>query len=1006
MRRNSLPIYSLRVAEVFRQLETSPEGLPPGEAATRGELYGKNVLVETPQQRPLRRFLGNLRHPLAILLFGAGLLALVLWEPLLSLLIFALVLANAGFSFWREYSAERAIEALSHLLPDQCRVVRDGQELYLPAQDLVPGDVIILEEGDHISADARVVEEYGLRVNHSTLTGEAVPARKTADASLVDDISEIERPNLVFAGTSVVSGTGRAVVYATGMYTQFGRLAHLTEAARSESSPLQREMTVFTRRLEWFALGMGALVFIVSFLDLGLEWQKSLALSIGILAAIAPEGLPATITLTLAMTGQRLAQRGILVKKLSTIEALGNISLVCTDKSGTLTQNQMTVREVWQPGQAYQVSGAGYEPGGMFTPDPSGSAFQGDLSALLAAASACNNSRLCAPTPEHPYWTSLGDGTEAALRVAARKGGIDEAALMKSLPRLHELPFDARRKCMSTIHRPTPLKKKNGRHHDQGNPWSGLVAAHPNSDIAFTKGGPREVVQCCTHVLVSGEVRPLDTEMRGRILAANDQYARGALRVLAFAYKALPAPADAPGSAPRGDPGYASAATGQLFTAERIERGLVFLGLMAMMDPPRPEVAQAVGLLGQAGIRMVMITGDYGLTAESLARRVGMLSTPNPMILTGAELDQLEDFQLKALLKYEVVFARMAPEHKLRLVSAFQELGEVVAVTGDGVNDAPALRKADVGIVMGLIGTDVAKEAADVIITNDDFSAIPRAIEEGRSVYDNLRKFMTYIFSSNVPELVPFLMTAIFGIPLALLVQQILAIDLGTDLLPALALGAEKPEPDVMNRPPRRREAPLVDRSLLGRALWLGLIETVLCFGAFFAVYHYAGNIDFPALGSGLWKEVPALMAAAPTVVATLAVTVFHAGVVMAQVGNVFAVRTEKSRLRQMGIFSNPRLLLGIVFEILMILAMIYIPVLARWMGHAPLPAGYWAVLVLFAPVLYLLEWCRKIGLRKRSVREQGPVKSSHQPASKSPELRLAAPQAVVGTTRQKEEET
>ncbi len=753
---------------------------------------------------------------------------------------------------------------------------------------------------------------------------------------------------------------------------------------------------------------MGALVFAISFLELSMGWQKSLALSIGILAAIAPEGLPATITLTLAIAGQRLAQHEVLVKKLSTIEALGNISLVCTDKSGTLTQNQMTVREIWQPGQAYRISGAGYEPKGVYSPDPAGSRYQDDLLVFLAAASACNNSRLCPPTSDHPYWASLGDGTEAAMRVAARKGGLIEDELLEILPRLHELPFDARRKRMSTIHRLRPTKKKNGHANGKGKQWLRLFVQNPDQEVVFTKGAPREVLQLCSHILIAGEIKPLDAEMRGRIQAMNDQYARGAMRVLAVAFRRLPAAVEKVQGRSEGAPGaIQESPAGRLYTVERIERDLVFLGLMAMMDPPRPEVTDAVARLRQAGIRMVMITGDYGLTAESLARRVGMLASPNPRIMTGAELDQLEDFQLKSVLGQEIIFARMAPEHKLRLVSAFQELGEVVAVTGDGVNDAPALRKADVGFAMGLIGTDVAKEAADVIVTNDNFGAIPRAIEEGRSVYDNLRKFMTYIFSSNVPELVPFLMTALFGIPLALLVQQILAIDLGTDLLPALALGMEKPEPDVMSRSPRQRGAPLVDRPLLLRALWLGFIETVLCFAGFFAVYHFVGKIEFPALGSVLWNDVPALMAAVPATVATLAVTVFHAGVVMAQVGNVFAVRTEKSRLRQLGFFSNPRLLLGIVIEILMILAMIYIPVLARLMGHAPLPPAYWAILVLFGPILYLLEWCRKIGLRRRAAGQMRRLKaleetqlSTMQPAP----VHLAA--GVASRQRPQEEET
>jgi magnesium-transporting ATPase (P-type) len=494
------------------------------------------------------------------------------------------------------------------------------------------------------------------------------------------------------------------------------------------------------------------------------------------------------------------------------------------------------------------------------------------------------------------------------------------------LPRVHELPFDARRKRMSTIHQ------------DVLNPNDGLVV--------FVKGAPREVLQLCTHIMLDGKMCPLDEVERGEILAANDNYARNALRVLALARRELPARQG-------------------MYTIERVERELTFLGLMAMMDPPRPEVAEAVGICRQAGIRMVMITGDYGLTAESLARRVGMLSTRNPRILTGAEVDAMTDPELQTILKDEVIFARMAPDHKLRLVSAYQAMGEVVAVTGDGVNDAPALRKADVGVAMGVVGTDVAKEAADIIITNDNFATIITAIEEGRAVYDNIRKFITYIFSSNVPEVLPFLLTAMFQIPLALSVRQILAIDLGTDLFPALALGTEKPEPNVMKRPPRRRNAPMVDGRLLARSfLFLGLIEAALCYAGFFVVYNVLASPNFLGLPIFTWLAnsgiIPHYSHLPQSMLYIMAITVFHAGVVMAQVGNAFACRSEKEKGHRLGWLSNPFLLLGIAAEIAIILVLIYFPPLALLFQHVPLPPVFWVGLVLFSLVIYSLDRIRK----------------------------------------------
>lgn len=925
------PIYSLRAEDVFKALETNSEGLLSDDANMRRSLYGENRLFEQRKEPLAEKLYKQFLHPATWILVLASLLALLRGDPILGFVIFALTIANAGFTFYRGYRAEQAIQKLQEVLPSYAHVLRDGIDVHIPAKEVVPGDVLILAEGDNIPADARVVEEYGLRTNNATLTGESVPARKVADPTYHHDISELEQPNLIFAGTSVASGTGRAIIYATGMLTQFGRIAHLTQSVKEEPSHFQLELSRLIKIITWIAFGIGGLVLIASLTgELALSNRHDvLLLTLGIIVAAIPEGLPATLTIALAMAGQRLAQKGVLAKKLNIIETLGTVSIICTDKSGTLTQNQMTVKEIWVSRQKLRVAGVGYSPDGDFVPSPHNQPWEETLNNLLEAASSCNNSRLYEPTQEHPTWTSLGDQTEAALKVTALKFGLNEKASSILYPRVHEIPFDARRKRMTTIHR------------------------RMDAEFAFVKGSPREVLQLCTLIEIDNQVVPLTNAMRTEIMAANDDYARNALRVLAMARRDLPG-------------------TAGPYNPENVEHDLVFLGLQAMMDPPRPEVEQAIKTCRQAGIRIVMITGDYGLTAESLARRVGMLSTPNPRIITGAEVDEMSELELQKAIESEVIFARMAPEHKLRLVSSFQARGDVVAVTGDGVNDAPALRKADVGIAMGIVGTDVAKEAADIILTNDNFGAIVYAIEEGRAIFDNIRKFITYIFSSNVPEILPFVISASFGhIPLALNVRQILAIDLGTDILPAVALGVEKPEPDVMQHPPRRRNQPLIDNKLLGRALlWLGLIEAIMCYIGFFAVYILTGNgaaVGLPSFLANLQlpESLSFLYLPQPLKMAELmAVTVFHAGVVMAQVGNAFACRSEISRGAKLGWRSNKYLLVASVAEVLFIVTLIYYQPLAIRFEHIPLPLYYWMLLGLFPFILYGIESIRKTVVR------------------------------------------
>ena len=745
--------------------------------------------------------------------------------PQLGIAIWTVNIINGIFSFWQEFKAEKATEALRKLLPSYAHALRDGERQRVLTEELVPGDVILLEEGDRISADARLVDENELRVDESTLTGESHPVRKTSEAILREDLTRTELPNVTYAGTTVAAGTGRALVFATGMDTEFGTIAHLTQTVGEELSPLQKEMKRVTKTISLLATSIGVFFFILGVLLAGADLAQSFIFAMGIIVAFVPEGMLPTVTLSLAMGVQRMARRHALIKRLSAVETLGCTTVICTDKTGTLTQNEMTVSGIWLPGYQYSVTGAGYSPQGTIRLDgkaagsvPAGEpAREQDLHLLLVAAGLCNNARLVPPSDESPGWTVLGDPTEAALRVAAQKGGVDLEAEARSTPRIRELPFDSRRKRMSTIH------------------------TGSDSQLVYVKGAPKEVLALCTRARQDGQDLPLDIPLRARIMAANDDYARNGLRVLAVAARELPSTSGS-GAAPIE------------YTPEAIEQDLTFLGLAAMMDPPRPEVADAVQQCHSAGIRIIMITGDYGLTAETIARRIGILKTSQPKIITGVDLDALDDQALQEALRQEVIFARVAPEHKLRVVTALKEMGEIVAVTGDGVNDAPALKKADIGVAMGLAGTDVAQEAADMILTDDNFASIVHAVEEGRAVYTNIRKFAVYVFNSNMAEAVPFIVFLFSRglIPLPMTVMQVLAIDLGTDMVPAIGLGSEPPEAGIMQLPPRSQKEPLLNARLLGKALlWYGMIESVASMSAYFFLNWLHGWPGVPLAPAG-----------------------------------------------------------------------------------------------------------------------------------------------------------
>ncbi len=925
---------ALQPDEVLSSLGTGWDGLTKDAAVERLNQYGPNTLTKVKGKPLIVRFLSNFAHLMAILLWIAGIIALFAKMPQLAIAVWMVNIINGIFSFFQEFRAEKATEALKKMLPAYAHVLRGGEELRILADELVPGDIIILAEGDSISADARLIEENDLKTDQATLTGESRPVSKTKDAVLRDDLAHTEMPNLVFAGTNVASGTGKAVIFATGMKTQFGKIAGLTQNIKEDTSPLQKEMGRLTKKLSLIAVSIGALFFVLSSVFAKNNIVEDFIFALGMIVAFIPEGLLPTVTLSLAMGVQRMAKRNALIKKLSAVETLGCTTVICTDKTGTLTQNEMTVGYLWTLHRPYTAEGAGYAPQGNITADGKtvNKDNDGDLYRLLKVFGLCNNARLIPPEGESPRWNVLGDPTEAALLVAAGKGGVDLAAELSVSPRLRELPFDSRRKRMSTIHQIND--KELGTFH-----------------AALVKGAPKEVLDLCTSAYVGGKLVTLTEDMRKSVIDANDDCARKGLRVLAAAFRNLDN-VSLPESLSE-------------YTPENVETDMVFLGLAAMADPARPEVSAAVEKCNRAGIRIIMITGDYGLTAESIARKIGIIKGDHPRVFTGVELSQISDDELKAALKGEVIFARVAPEQKLRVVSALQEMGEIVAVTGDGVNDSPALKKADIGVAMGITGTDVAKEAADMILTDDNFASIVNAVEEGRAVYTNIRRFSTYILNSNVPEAIP-AMLSVFSrgaVPLPLTLMQILSIDLGTDMVPAIGLGAELPEDGSMDRPPRPIKEPLLNKKLLLRGMvWYGLLESAAAVISFFFLNLIKGwrfGQPMPGEGSAIYMEATMM---------TLAAIVF------CQIGVVFNCRTDIASVFKIGFFRNHIVLIGVLSEIVLLCALSYLPFLHEMFNTAALGPVEWVYLLIWPVFMVLLDEIRKMILRRRIKAKRNPV--------------------------------
>lgn len=892
------------IDRLLRDLRTRREGLSSNEAARRLLTHGTNELRRQAGRRWPRELGRQFVHPLALLLWLAAAFASLGSSHALAIAIVAVIVLNAVLAFAQERHAEHAVEALAEYLPQTVSVRRDGTRRTVDARELVPGDLMFVSEGDRICADARLLRG-AVEVDMSTLTGESQPVYRSAEFADVRG-PLLEARELVFSGTACVGGDAEAVVFATGMRTELGRIAALSERVVTEESPLERQV----RRMAWLvaivAVGAGFAFLPIAWLVAGLPLDDAFTFAVGLIVANVPEGLLPTMTLALAVGVASLARQGALVKRLSAVETLGSTTVICTDKTGTLTENRMRAVRIWTPLTELDLD----------RPIDAARAVEADpvLGLLGRAIAAASTAELATDRTSK----SRGEATEVGLLEAARALGVDVDVARREHDRRRVFRFDPKLRLMSTV----DARRDGG------------ITVH-------AKGAPEEVLARAT--LIGGRENhvPMTDRDRARVLAVLERYAGDGLRVLAVARRRLPDGEPPPDR------------------REDAERDLVLLGLVGLYDPPRAEVADAVAQCHAAGIRVLVLTGDYGATAVQIARRVG-IADDDTTVLHGEDVERMRELELRSAVRGDrgLIVARASPEHKLRIAEALRAEGEVVAMTGDGVNDAPALRAADIGVAMGLAGTDVAREAATMVLTDDNFATIVAAVAAGRRVYDNVRKFILYILAHLTPEIVPFLVFALSGgaIPLPLTVLQILAIDLGTEVLPALALGREPAEPGIMSRPPRPRTESIVGKALMLRAwVFLGLIEAALVLAGFFWVLLDAGWTPGADVGMGSPLHHAYLQAT----------TMTFAGIVTCQVGTALAARTEHASLRSVGLFSNPLLLAGIAVELAFAALLVYAPVCQQIFGTASLGAREVVLLLAFPPIVWGADELRRLRARR-----------------------------------------
>jgi len=904
------------VDETLKELKTRKNGLSDQEAKKRLQQHGFNELEEKKKRTPLQMFLSEFKDIFILLLIVATIFSVAigyyeLQRPALpgeppkdafetyadAIVIGAIVILVAIAGFVQEYRAEKALDALRRLAAPKARVMREDREMIIPAREVVPGDIVVLEAGDHIPADARIIENVELKTNEAILTGESTPVNKDASVTLPDSTNINDRRNMIFTATHVVYGRGKAAVTSTGMRTEFGKIAELVQEAEEEETPLQRKLDSFAKRIAKVVVGVCALIFgleafeVVSVMMRGkgvLELEgfiQAFMSSISLAISAVPEGLPAIVTISLALGAREFAKRNAIIRKLSAAEGLGAVTVICSDKTGTLTKGEMTVRKIHVNNKTIDVSGVGYDPTGEFQQDTRAinAAKDEDTSLLLRIGSLCSNAQL--EQSEKGSWMIVGDPTEGALIVAAEKAGLTQRSLTEQYPRIGEVPFTSERKRMSTVHL-TPEKRK----------------------IAIMKGAPETLLEKCSHVLENGKESSLTEERKQKMMQINEDMATSALRVLAMAYRWLPNEINE-------------------FNEKTVEEDLVFVGLQGMIDPPRQEAIEANKKCETAGIRTVMITGDHKLTAVAIAKEIGMMKEGN-LVLTGVELETMNDEEFEKVVENVAVYARMSPEHKLRIVKALKAKGHIVAMTGDGVNDAPAVKAADIGVSMGITGTDVTREASDLVLTDDNFATIVKAVEQGRVIYDNIRKYARFLISCNFDELLVIGSFAVLGgifspelFPLPLLPAMILWINLVTDGAPAVALATDPPDEDVMERKPRKPNEGILHGmgAFILASFILQATGTILVF----CLEYYVT----PA--HGLWTEETLREARTTAFVQAALFELFV----------VWNCRSETRSVWRMGrdSFKNKFFVIAEIICIAATLGITYIPITAKMFGLSPL---------------------------------------------------------------------
>ena len=951
--------HALDAKEVLSHLEVQGNGLTSEEAKKRLEHYGPNQLEEAPRPTFLRMLWEQLNNFVVILLIIASIISALLGDYIEASAIMAIVVLNAVLGIVQERRAEEALAALKKLAAPDAQVIRDGSRQSIPAYELVPGDLVFLEAGNYVPADLRLLEAVNLRVEEASLTGESLPVQKNAARVLEKNVPLGDRKNTAFMGTLVSYGRGRGVVTSTGMHTQLGLIATMLQNVEEEVTPLQRRLDQLGKSLSVAALFLVAIVFIVALInytDINLLFTNPVTyfseyaaditevfiIAISLAIAAVPEGLPAVVTISLALGMREMVKRHALIRKLSSVETLGSATIICSDKTGTLTQNEMTVTRLWVDGQFITVTGTGYVPKGDFLVDGEKVA----ISEYPAAQTALwlgllNNDASLETTGEEDSqrtYRIVGDPTEGSLLVAAAKAGATSVDIKEAYPRANEVPFDSERKRMITVHDvATPRAEDPSPFTDE---------QHKNWDVIVVKGAPDVVLELCTQNQDMDDTpRPLGTETRAWILAANDEMTKDALRVLGLAYRVAKDVPDDP----------------EQVKTEELERDLVFVGLIGMIDPARTEVRPALEKAREAGIRTVMITGDYPNTARAIAETIGLLQH-RKNVLTGAQLDAMSDKELREIIEDTAVFARVSPEHKMRIVDALQANDEIVAMTGDGVNDAPAIKRADIGIAMGITGTDVAKETADMVLTDDNYASIVSAVEQGRIIYSNIRKFVFFLLSSNVAEIMIIFLATLAGLPAPLTAIQLLWLNLITDGAPALALAVEKGDPDIMDQKPRAKSEPIVNRSML---LGLG-VQTIAQTGAVLTAFALGliWHLDAGAsvVGNPLtfllqhdWRGVDVQSAETMAFVTLSLCELFRA----------YTVRSERASIFQIGVFSNPYMQYAVGLSIILLLLVCNVPFLQPIFNTNFLSGREWAIVVGLALIPATAEEITKFFLRR-----------------------------------------